>query len=208
MKRQSLFAASILHSLVLVTAFSSTALADITIGGVTFADNAFADVVLDASPSGSGQFLKEIAGGSQTITLPADFAILQAAVVGPDVSEWISLRTSQAHLTVGFTDLIPINGPGADIAIVEIGVTAAVAVTIEGVTQQMHSQAVGSVNMIFIDLSDFGVAQTSSVTVSSSDIFNDIAAFGVINGVPEPSSIVLGALGLIGLAAWGWRRKR
>ncbi len=26
--------------------------------------------------------------------------------------------------------------------------------------------------------------------------------------VPEPSSVILAALGLVGLAAWGWRRKR
>ena len=31
---------------------------------------------------------------------------------------------------------------------------------------------------------------------------------GQITIVPEPSSVVLAAIGLIGLAAWGWRRKR
>jgi hypothetical protein len=31
---------------------------------------------------------------------------------------------------------------------------------------------------------------------------------GEIYTIPEPSSVVLAALGLIGLAAWGWRRKR
>ena len=31
---------------------------------------------------------------------------------------------------------------------------------------------------------------------------------GQITIVPEPSSVVLAAVGLIGLAAWGWRRKR
>ena len=31
---------------------------------------------------------------------------------------------------------------------------------------------------------------------------------GEIYTIPEPSSIVLAAFGLIGLAAWGWRRKR
>jgi hypothetical protein len=31
---------------------------------------------------------------------------------------------------------------------------------------------------------------------------------GQITIVPEPSTVVLAAIGLIGLAAWGWRRKR
>ena len=30
---------------------------------------------------------------------------------------------------------------------------------------------------------------------------------GQITIVPEPSSVVLAAIGLVGLAAWGWRRK-
>jgi hypothetical protein len=30
----------------------------------------------------------------------------------------------------------------------------------------------------------------------------------ILSVVPEPSSLILGALGLIGFAAWGWRRKR
>lgn len=38
------------------------------------------------------------------------------------------------------------------------------------------------------------------------DYYNGTA--GQITIVPEPSSVVLAAIGLIGLAAWGWRRKR
>lgn len=181
----------LVSSLVLSMSYWSTAEAEVILGGITFQDNAFADLVLDATPSGSGQFNRETSGSSQALTLPADFAILQAAVVGPDVAEWVSLRTSQAHLTVGFTDFTPVNGPGADIAIFEIGITAQVAVTIEGVTHQFVSQPAGSVNVILLDLADFGASQTSAVMISSSDIFNDIAAFGVINGVPEPSTFVL-----------------
>jgi hypothetical protein len=42
-------------------------------------------------------------------------------------------------------------------------------------------------------------------------IFTEAFLSGAINSdpeVPEPSSVCLAALGFIGLAAWGWRRKR
>ena len=38
--------------------------------------------------------------------------------------------------------------------------------------------------------------------------FNTTLIDGVINVVPEPSSIALAALGIDGLAAWGWRRRK
>ena len=191
MKRLLVFATVIL--------FARSGLADIIVGGITFNDNAFADVVVDASPLGGGQFAVETTSSFQLLNLPADLGILAGAVLGSDVSQWASLRTSQAQLTVGFTDVIPADGPGVDFAIVEIGATAQVAVTIGAVTQQFHSQPSGAVNMILVDLSSFGVLQTSTVTVSSSDIFNDIAAFRVINGVPEPSAIMLLGIGAVGL---------
>jgi hypothetical protein len=199
-----------LQSVFLVACLATPAPA-VVIGGITFNDNAFADFVADASPSGTGYFAKETSTtvGAQALTLPADFAILQAAVVGADITEWISLRTPEARLTVGFADLIPVNGPGNDVAIIELGATAPISVTIAGTTQQYTSQPSGTanINFVLIDLGDFGVAQAAALTISSTSILNDIAAIGALNSVPEPSTLALAAVGFVALAAWGWRKR-
>lgn len=185
-----------------------TASATVIIGGITFHDNAFADVLVDASPQGSGQFFRETASSADPLTLPADFSVLQSAVVGGDITEWASLRTAAAQLTVGFTDLVPFDGPGPDLAILEIGAPATISVTISGVTHQYTSQPSGSINMILVDLSLFGVSIAPAVTLSSADILNDIAAVGAVNSVPEPCSVALGLGGLACLAPFrNWRRK-
>ena len=51
-----------------------------------------------------------------------------------------------------------------------------------------------------------GILQSSYWQSSQSGGSDDIG-FRVAT-VPEPSSLILAALGLIGFAAWGWRRKR
>src|SRR5262249_16282183 len=143
---------------------------------------------------------------NQDLTLPADFAVLQSAVVGDDLTQWVSLRTSSARLTLGFTDLIPVDGLGADLAVFEIGTPAQVNVTIRLTTHQYVSQpsSTPNVNLVLVDLADFGVSQAPSVTISSSDIFNDIAGAAAINAVPEPSSLALAALGLVAVIACRW----
>ena len=45
--------------LAVLLAAPTLALADVTVGGITFDDNAFADVVVDASPLGTGHFALE-----------------------------------------------------------------------------------------------------------------------------------------------------
>ncbi len=179
----------------------------IVIGGRTYGLDAFADIVVDAQPLGSGHFNKETTpqSGANQLTLPADFDVLQDAVVGSNLTDFVSLRTSESRLTLGFTDIIPIDGPGADLAIFEMLITAPISVTIGGTTRLYASQPTGdsisgaSINSVLVDLADFGVAMTDRITISSSSIFNDIAAAAVINGVPEPSSMLLGAIAVGGI---------
>jgi hypothetical protein len=179
------------------------------IADMTFHDDAFVDFVADATPSGSGHFNMEALGPiNQPLTLPADFAILEAAVVGSNITDWVSLRTSEARLTLGFSDLIAVDGPGDDLAIVERFATAPMDVTINGITQSYISQPHGGdVNFVPVDLADFGVAQASTFTIASNSILNDTAAAAVINYVPEPSTLVLAAVGIVVLL-YAQRSKR
>ncbi len=49
------------------------------------------------------------------------------------------------------------------------------------------------------------ILSNSSPSTESGDFGFRVAS---VAGVPEPSSIVLAALGLLGLVAWGWRRRK
>lgn len=187
---------------------SSQSFAGVIIGDMEFDDNAFGDVVLSATPSGSGHFKEESSppNVNNDLTLPEDFAILEAIVLGSDMTRWVSLRTSEARLTIGFTDLIPVDGPGDDIAIFEIGATSPITVIIGESTQVFTSVSHGEVNMVLIDLADFGVFETSAVTIGATNIFNDIAGIAAINFVPEPAAFGLAAFGAFGLAVFFWGR--
>ena len=64
-------------------------------------------------------------------------------------------------------------------------------------------------NFLFASQLETGLGNTVSGPYNfvTFDEANGILGLDVI-GIPEPSSFVLAALGLIGLAVWGWRRKR
>jgi hypothetical protein len=75
----------------------------------------------------------------------------------------------------------------------EIGATAPITVTINEVSHEIMSQTSSTpgVNLVLIDLQQFGVMEASALTISSSSILNDIAAIGGINVAPVPEATTL-----------------
>jgi hypothetical protein len=51
------------------------------------------------------------------------------------------------------------------------------------------------------------IANATTTTIGSPVIGNDIRGMDFLR-VPEPGTLTLAAFGLVGFAAWGWRRKR
>jgi hypothetical protein len=197
---------------VLLTALLSlgagSARADIVVGGISFADNAFADVLLNSS-------------GSFTISGAPN---LEAAITGSDVNSYAFSFSPGAFVELGFTDNVLVNGLGADLAIFELGVPDTVAVTIGATTLSYLTVFTGfsaggfDLNVALINLDDFGVAPGATLTsnvigldIQGSGTVPSLAAVGALNSanaeVPEPASLALWSiLGTAGIAAW--RRKR
>lgn len=187
-----------------VLAQASSAMATITVGGIGFADNAFADKLASSS-------------GSFTYT----GATLEASVVGSDVSDYAYSFDKGSYLALKFTDNNVVNGYSYDLAIFELGVpdTFKVSLTIGGTTINYTSAATGynaggySLNVAMVDLSDFGVAPGDLVSdivlgmdyvSTATGTVPSVTAVGALNSctcVPEPSTYVAGlsALGMLGM---------
>jgi hypothetical protein len=160
MKRRITAIALLIGSFVGVTPSSAA----ITIGGITFDDNAFADTLI----SSAGSFTTS--GGS-------------LASVLTDINEatFAYSFTPGAYVQLGFTNNTLVNGPGPDLSLFELGDIAdsfRVSLTVAGPSLNYLSAPTGSfvtiggidyeLNVANIDLDDFGVpsgAALSSVVV-------------------------------------------
>lgn len=183
-----------------------SASASISLGGITFDDNAFADDVIYYTPGIS--FERQITDPFDRVATTAEDAVL-----GSDLASSTIEMSSDQILAVQFTDNAVINLPGDDIAIFELFSIAEFGeATILATTMAVNGVSLGSiaipgtsfsnyVNLATIDLSDFGVAPNaviSSIQMTVSGVGSEYAAFGAINNIPEPATF-----GLIGIAATG-----
>lgn len=182
------------------------ALADVTIGGITFADTAFADSLISSD-------------GDWTVM---NAATLQEALIGSDILNGAFSWTTGANVVLGFNDNFIVNGPGHDVALFEYGIpdAASVAITIGGTTNTYLSYDTGEdvsvpgwgtydLNAITFDLDDFGVAAGSTfsllqvIPVHGASTTFSLNTAGAINSsyIPAPGAVVLGVIGL-GLVGW------
>ena len=190
-------------SLVASTAlFAASAHATVTVAGITFADNAFADTLI----SSTGAYTTS--GGS-----------LASVLTDHDVGTYGFSFSPSAAVTMGFSAVNVFNGAGADLAIFELGIPDSFRVTINGVEKDYLSAGTGfnangfAVNVAKIDLSDFGLANGATINsvVIGLDIHGPsgtVPSLSLVGGlnvspVPEPETyaLMLGGLGLLGFAA-------
>lgn len=189
-----------------VLALARGVLADVTIGGLTFEDEAFATRLISASPDPStGAFTHESLDPdgptpvhTVELTLPAQLALLESLLVGSELDDWAGLRVAHnSSVTLGFDAIRPIDGAGDDLVVFDIGNAEAIEVTIAGTSRVYTFVATGqtitagfgslSVNAARVDLADFGVTSAGVVTLTAPTggaLDPDPTAVGVLNGSP------------------------
>lgn len=173
-----------------------------TIGGIDFADNAFADALYFSS----GTFTTS--GGTLTDVL-----------TDIDAGTYAFSTTTGANVILGFTDNDVFNLAGADIAVFEVGVPDTIQLTFGTQTLSYLTTYTGfsagrfNLNVALIDFSDFGIAAGANLTYqsfildaqSSSGTVPSLSLVGalhtVLSPVPEPDNmtLLLSGLSIMGL---------
>jgi hypothetical protein len=180
--------------------------AAVTIGGLTFDDNAFADVLI----SSGGTFVTRNGTLAEVLT-------------DKSAATFAFSNTAGAFVQLGFTDNVVVNGPGADLALFELGFadTFKVSLSIGGTVLSYLATYTGvdilaadgstyALNVARVDLSDFGLAAGATIssivigmdTVGQEETVPALSLVGALNSataVPEPGSLALLAAGLLGL---------
>ncbi len=214
----------------------AAASAAVTVGGRSYADNAFADAVTLPVVD---YFIWDGATAN-VVPVTSDAAAARAAMLDTPLTA-PSLATSTfaacsigqdeaacGVVTVSFVDNVVVNGPGADFAIYDINSPSDFKVTIDGVTLVRSTAVVGTtprppalgsdpwlLNAAEFDLSDFGLASGATADAfgvhwglgATTASRGGIALVAAVNSVPEPATVLLLAAGVAGVAAAARRRR-
>lgn len=211
---------------------SLAAQASTTIGGYTFADNAFAD---------------SLVASSGTFTIVGTVPGVENNLVDNNPFTGVYDRSdASSSLTLQFTKTSMVNGAGADLVLFDLGTNDRFSLTINGVTlgnndtkfltttvEQGIYDTNGKVikdqlNAVAVDLSDFGIAQGAKVNTftvgmnlgtlaplpgdSKNQSVPTLSIVGALNTttapVPEPETYAMMLAGLGAIGAMVRRRKK
>jgi PEP-CTERM motif len=189
---------------VALAAAAMSASATTTVGGISFADNAFADALYYSS----GNFTTS--GGS-----------LSQVLTDKDAGTYAFSFSAGASVMLGFTDNNVFNGSGADLAIFELGIPDTVTVSLAGQTKSFQTVATGfsaggySLNVALVDFSDFGIVAGANLTYQQIGLDTNIGTVPSlslvgalhVNAVPEPETYAMLLAGMGVVATIARRRK-